>query len=297
MRRRRPPAIAFMWVRCCCGTGRLPFFAGSILCPPTGRPSCSTIRQKPLTPGATAEEKRELHPAGAGPFGQKLPGSSPAFPDRLAGQRDFDKLMMVSFVFGKEWWGRIFFLEPGLTGEITEELRFLQELVRQIGPAVYNVYLLRRLRLRAGALERAVRPRVARRRGAVADRGGNAGGCAAAPVRDPLGDSAGGTGPDSGTVARRGAEAQGTDAADEIARCGFQKPIAFLGDTVERFQRETGITARFSSDLQEPDMPLAGVPGVGSHRTGGTSQRPQAQPRPQRAGPAECEKWALDTVD
>ena len=42
-----------------------------------------------------------------------------------------------------------------MTGEITEELRFLQELVRQIGPAVYNVYLLRRLRLRAGALERA----------------------------------------------------------------------------------------------------------------------------------------------
>ena len=40
-------------------------------------------------------------------------------------------------------------------GDIEEELRFLQELVRQVGPAVYNVYLLRRLRLRAGALERA----------------------------------------------------------------------------------------------------------------------------------------------
>src|SRR6266852_7510425 len=63
--------------------------------------------------------------------------------------------MTVSFVFGKEWWGRIFFLNPSLTGEITEELRFLQVLVHQIGPAVYNVYLLRRLRLRAGALERA----------------------------------------------------------------------------------------------------------------------------------------------
>ena len=31
----------------------------------------------------------------------------------------------------------------------------MQELVRQVGPAVYNVYLLRRLRMRAGALERA----------------------------------------------------------------------------------------------------------------------------------------------
>ena len=42
-----------------------------------------------------------------------------------------------------------------MTGDREEELRFFQELVRQVGPAVYNVYLLRRLRLRAGALERA----------------------------------------------------------------------------------------------------------------------------------------------
>jgi signal transduction histidine kinase len=34
-----------------------------------------------------------------------------------------------------------------------------------------------------------------------------------------------------------------------------RKLIGFLADTVERFQRETGITARFSSDLEEPDMP------------------------------------------
>ena len=82
--------------------------------------------------------------------GEKLPNPSAAYLDGMARQHRFNKLMMVSFVFGKEWWGRIFFLEPALTGEITEELRFLQELVRQIGPAVYNVYLLRRLRLRAG---------------------------------------------------------------------------------------------------------------------------------------------------
>jgi two-component system nitrate/nitrite sensor histidine kinase NarX len=31
--------------------------------------------------------------------------------------------------------------------------------------------------------------------------------------------------------------------------------IGFLADTVERFQRETGITARFSCDLEQPDMP------------------------------------------
>ena len=31
--------------------------------------------------------------------------------------------------------------------------------------------------------------------------------------------------------------------------------IGFLGDTVERFQRETGISARFVTDLEQPDMP------------------------------------------
>src|SRR5208283_4707853 len=36
-----------------------------------------------------------------------------------------------------------------------EELRFLQEFSQQVAPAIYNVYLVRRLRERAGALERA----------------------------------------------------------------------------------------------------------------------------------------------
>ncbi len=188
--------------------------------------------------------------------GQKVPGSSPAILDRLAGQRDFDKLMMVSFVFGKEWWGRIFLLEPGLTGEITEELRFLQELVRQIGPAVYNVYLLRRLRLRAGALERA---RFARELhdGAVQS-------LIAVEMQVD--------------VLRRQSATRSEIVPEELGRIqgllreevlklrelmqqmksldvDSRRLIAFLGDTVERFQRETGITARFSSDLEDPDMP------------------------------------------
>jgi len=80
---------------------------------------------------------------------------SSALLDGLSKQHQFQCVMTVSFIFGREWWGRIFLLDPSLTGDIEEELRFLQELVRQVGPAVYNVYLLRRLRLRAGAVERA----------------------------------------------------------------------------------------------------------------------------------------------
>jgi len=165
-------------------------------------------------------------------------------------------LMTVSFVFGKEWWGRIFFLNPSLTGEITEELRFLQELVHQIGPAVYNVYLLRRLRLRAGALERA---RFARELhdGAVQS-------LIAVEMQVD--------------VLRRQSTTRSELVPEELGRIqgllreevlklrelmqqmksldvDSRRLIGFLSDTVERFQRETGITARFSSDLEEPDMP------------------------------------------
>ena len=53
-------------------------------------------------------------------------------------------------------------MDPVLSSSVEEEIHFLQDLARQVGPAVYNLYLLRRLRQRAGALERArLEPRVA----------------------------------------------------------------------------------------------------------------------------------------
>lgn len=187
--------------------------------------------------------------------GQKIPIAPAAFLNPLAQQHKFKQLMTVSFVFGKEWWGRIFFLEPALTGEMTEELRFLQELVRQIGPAVYNVYLLRRLRLRAGALERA---RFARELhdGAVQS-------LIAVEMQVD--------------VLRRQSATRSELVPEELGRIqgllreevlklrelmqqmksldvDSRKLIGFLADTVERFQRETGIMARFSSDLEQPDM-------------------------------------------
>ena len=66
----------------------------------------------------------------------------------------------------------------------------------------------------------------------------------------------GGVGTHPGTAARRSAQVAGTDAADESDRCGCAASAReFLNDTVERFQRETGISARFVTDLEELDMP------------------------------------------
>ena len=68
---------------------------------------------------------------------------------------EFRRLIAISFSFGPELSGRLFLMDPVLSSSVEEEIHFLQDLSRQVGPAVYNLYLLRRLRQRAGALERA----------------------------------------------------------------------------------------------------------------------------------------------
>ena len=181
---------------------------------------------------------------------------SPTVLARVAQAQDFRDLITVSFLFGREWWGRIFLLDPALTGNREDELRFLQELVRQVGPAVYNVYLLRRLRLRAGAVERA---RFARELhdGAVQS-------LIAVEMQVD--------------VLRRQTATRPVAVTEELGRIqGLLREevlklrelmqqmksldvdsrwlLPFLVDTVERFQRETGITARFHTEVHELDMP------------------------------------------
>src|SRR5207237_4045428 len=160
----------------------------------------------------------------------------------------------VSFIFGREWWGRIFFLDPSLTGDIEEELRFLQELVRQVGPAVYNVYLLRRLRLRAGAVERA---RFAREL--------HAGAVQSLIAVEMQVDVLRRQSVKSESVTEELGRIQGM-LREEVLKLrelmrqmksldvDSRKLSGFLVDTVEGFQRETGSTASFSSYLGQPGM-------------------------------------------
>ncbi|MGH3056303.1 MAG: sensor histidine kinase, partial [Gaiellaceae bacterium] len=180
------------------------------------------------------------------------------FLDPLARKHEFHNAMMVSFVFGQEWRGRIFLLDPKLTGETEEELRFLQELVRQVGPAVYNVLLLRRLRLRAGAVERARFARelhdgaiqsliavemqvdVLRRQSAIKPE----------VVPKELGRI-------QSLLREEVLKLRELMQQMKTLDVDSKKILGVLHDTVERFQRETGIVARFTSDLEaeELDMP------------------------------------------
>jgi signal transduction histidine kinase len=187
--------------------------------------------------------------------GAKVLNLPPASLEGLAKQHEFQSLVVVSFSFGREWWGRIFLLDLSLTGDVEEELRFLQELVQQVGPAVYNVYLLRRLRLRAGALERA---RFARELhdGAVqslismemqvdvlrrtTDK--------SVSITDELGRI-------QGLLREEVLKLRELMQQMKSLDVDSRRLLGFLADTVERFQRETGISARFHSDLDEVDMP------------------------------------------
>jgi signal transduction histidine kinase len=188
--------------------------------------------------------------------GERVRNIEASFLDPLAAQHKFNNMISVSFLFGREWWGRIFLFDASLTGDIEEELRFLQELVRQVGPAVYNVYLLSRLRTRAGAVERA---RVARELhdGAVQSL------IAVEMQVDVLRrQSVSNTGIVTGELGRiQGLLREEVLKLRELMQqmksidLDSRRLLGFIGDTVERFQRETGISARFLTSIEELKMP------------------------------------------
>jgi signal transduction histidine kinase len=57
-------------------------------------------------------------------------------------------------VSGHGWTGRLFVVEPATRFNARAQLRFLQAVVRQVAPALLNVYLQRRIASRAGGEER-----------------------------------------------------------------------------------------------------------------------------------------------
>ena len=161
-------------------------------------------------------------------------------------------MLSLAFNFGEDWAGRMVVLNPKLGGDIETELRFAQTVVRQVGPALYSVYLLRRLRTRAGAIERA---RVARELhdGAIQSL------IAVEMQVDVLRRQAAG---DSARLAAELARVQHLLQQEVInlrelmqqmrpLDTGPQQFLDYLADYVDRFRRDTGISVRFVTDLQE----------------------------------------------
>jgi signal transduction histidine kinase len=188
--------------------------------------------------------------------GNQVPSPSTESLLRLRERESFQSLIAISFVFGGEWRGRVFVFDPSWQGEKQEELRFLLDLIRQIGPAVYNVYLLHRLRRRAGAAERT---RVARELhdGAVQSL------IAVEMQVDVLKRQAenspqvvsGELGRIQGLLREEVLKLRELMQQMKSIDVDSRRFLNVVRDAVERFERETGISARFVTDLEILEMP------------------------------------------
>jgi signal transduction histidine kinase len=189
----------------------------------------------------------------AGKRARSDPAWSPAACPKLG---DATSVLSVGSRIGQEWncWLLLF---DARMGDKLQELRFAQKLVRQIGPAIYNVYLLRRLRSRAGAMERA---RVARELhdGAIQSL------IAVEMEVDVLRREASRTEDFIKIPPRleRIQEMLREQVFDLRTLMQQMRPVEFspaqlldhLADLVERFRHDTGITAEFASVLDDVDL-------------------------------------------
>jgi len=188
--------------------------------------------------------------------GARLRDASTEFLEALAKVEKFNAMVSVALVFGTEWSGRVFLFDSEMMGNPEEELRFLQEFAEQVGPAVYNVYLVRRLRERAGALERG---RFARELhdGAIQSLIGvemqldvlrRQSGTQAPVVNAELGRI-------QQLLREEVLKLRELMQAMKSFEVNAERLLAFISDTVERFRRETGIAAEFVSELEQVDLP------------------------------------------
>lgn len=80
-------------------------------------------------------------------------------PELVTDTREFMSVMVVDFGLSAQWRGRLFLFDPADAGSLDTRLNFLQNLTDHLTPVLSNGLLMRRLRSRASAAERA---RVAR---------------------------------------------------------------------------------------------------------------------------------------
>jgi signal transduction histidine kinase len=168
----------------------------------------------------------------------------------------FRRALGLSISYGNEWSGYLLLLDPERPGSGESAAAFLLALSRHIGPALYNVYLTRRLRSRAGAVERA---RVARelhdgviqalvglemRMDVLKRQQGNP----ESPVVPELDRIQ--------TLLRKEVLnlrelMQQTKPVD----LGPKQLLDFLAYSVDKFRRDTGISAKFTSAFEEVRLP------------------------------------------
>lgn len=196
--------------------------------------------------GAVAGKGLALNADGSAGVAPSLTASFERFQSR--------NFVSVGFSLGDDWQARLFLLEPAAQSGGMRGLHFLLRLSPQLGPAVHNLYLSRAMRAQAGASERARIARelhdgVIQELAAISMEVEAARHHAEAPA---LG----------GELERiRGLLAEAVAHVRELMQQFRPVDIApeqlpdFLADAVERFQRDTGISASFVSDVLAVPVP------------------------------------------
>jgi signal transduction histidine kinase len=177
-------------------------------------------------------------------------------PSAVVGDQQVRKFLGARTVYADEWSSVMLLFNPSLQSTPEAGVRFLRTLVMQVSPAIYTAFLTTRLRTRAGALERA---RVARE---LHD------GVIQSLIGLELEVDVLRRQPDASTVAI-------VERLSHIQRILRQevlnlrelmqqmKPmdirptqlLDFLVVMVDKFQRDSGITSKFVSTLQEISLP------------------------------------------
>ena len=111
-------------------------------------------------PGSTWSAKRM--PDGRGysvrvtqPGVWPLAGATMTLPTELVEARPFTTVAASNLGLAEEWRGRVYLFDAAGGDNLERSMHFLEQLTEHIAPALTNVFLLRRLRSRAGAVERA----------------------------------------------------------------------------------------------------------------------------------------------
>jgi signal transduction histidine kinase len=167
---------------------------------------------------------------------------------------DADSMLSVKFEMGREWKGRFVLRNAKMGRNRERELRFACNVLRQIAPALYSMYLFRRLRTHAGAIERA---RVARELHDTAVQ-------ALIGIEmqvDVLRRSANGgkmatdLGLVQGLLREQVLNLRELMQSMRAIDIGPHQFLDFVSELVERFRRDTGVDAHFVSDLPDISLP------------------------------------------
>ncbi len=187
--------------------------------------------------------------------GHRLPPLTLTVPEGFLAEHPCRRLIATTLALSNEWVCRLFVLDPSLGVHPEQSARFALQMVRTVGPALYNNYLVRSMRAKAQTLERG---RIARE------------------LHDGVTQSLLGLEMEI-AVLRRRAKTEAPQMSDDLARVhgivrdevvtvrelmeGIRVDDVESGDLlyhlsgiVDRFGRYTGISARFVTDGQLPPL-------------------------------------------